>query len=80
MQWNLEFADPLLEDKFKHWFNTLQTATGERWLTVAVCGQRARQTQRATSRGALHVVPSVIRPAVCGQACCPTAAGAASCD
>ncbi|KAL4451748.1 hypothetical protein ABPG75_007410 [Micractinium tetrahymenae] len=26
-KWNLEFAEPVLEDAFRHWFNTLQTKT-----------------------------------------------------
>lgn len=27
-QWNLEFADPGLEESYRTWFNTMQTATG----------------------------------------------------
>jgi hypothetical protein len=36
-QWNLEFADPQLEEGFKLWFNKMQMETGEQLPPAIVC-------------------------------------------
>lgn len=38
LQWNLEFAEPGLEDAFKHWFNAMQTKTGGHARQSCACG------------------------------------------
>lgn len=80
LQWNLEFADPGLEDAFKLWFNSLQTKTG------GAPQQRARLSragprQPCSCRNAGRMLPAAyfVQCTTCRAGVGPALSAAVSC-